>query len=156
MLCDMAVDKVVRPGLVVAMLVAALSAGSEANSASPRLAATEYRAQAAAICRTADHQLNTQPKGTLVEMLQFSERASRVAYAALARLNPPLRLASMHAEMLTDTRALLDGYPALIKAAKTGRAAFTRFSAEHAEENKKLSDRVSALWVKLGVPSCND
>jgi hypothetical protein len=76
--------------------------------------------------------------GGLAEGVEFAENTAGNAYDALTRLKPPPEFAQAHAEMLGLTRALLEGFPPLVMAAKTGVTAFAHASSEQAERNTRL------------------
>jgi hypothetical protein len=108
----------IRRGLVVALLGSCLSPPAVATAASPSLTIAAYRAQASAICKTANRELNHHSPANFAGEVEFAFETVRSAYAALARLKPPPRLAPLHAKMLVNTRALLADFPPLVKAAK--------------------------------------
>jgi hypothetical protein len=145
----------IRRGLVVALLGSCLSPPAVATAASPSLTIAAYRAQASAICKTANRELNHHSPANFAGEVEFAFETARSAYAALARLKPPPRLAPLHAKMLVNTRALLADFPPLVKAAKKGMAAYERASAKEAAHHTKLGNEVAVLWTKLGVPACN-
>jgi hypothetical protein len=89
-------------------------------------------------------------------LLPHIRRWLDAAYHALARLTPPPQLARLNTEVLVDLRVLLSGYTSLVKAAKKGKAALLRAIAEEPARYARLDKQIAALWIKLGVPACND
>jgi hypothetical protein len=127
------------------------------NRGGPSLAIAQFRAAAGVICRAESHQLNdhTPHDQNLAHEIGFVEKTQATTDSAIARLEVPSGLARLDAELLTDLRSLLQGYPALVTAAKNGMAAYERAFAGQAARDKRLGDGVGELWTELGVPVCD-
>lgn len=58
--------------------------------------------------------------------------------------------------MLGLTRTMLQGFPSLVTAAKSGSTAYFQASSEHTERNTRIGERVSEIWKDMGVPACSE
>jgi hypothetical protein len=137
----------------VLLAVGTASAASALDDGSPPPTAAAYRAQASAICTTANRQSSARPAGlTLSASIAVGLKIARNVYASLSRVTPPSQLARAHAEVLANIKAGLGVVTTLLGRAKAGDLTAKQFVTNHAlDENVS---RRTALWQKIGVAAC--
>jgi hypothetical protein len=143
-----AVIRMLRITTLVALVLIAVMASS-AHAAGPTLTASQYRAQANAICT--DLENYTPPSGALVHSMEAVLAKAHDSLRALKKLKPPHELAALHSQvtvLISREGATVDS---LFVQLRTGKLSESQFRAAVGGMSGK---KERALWAKLGAKVC--
>ena len=136
---------------LIACLCCLAAVGATAARAQPVLSASQYRAQANAICNHFnDFQLPT--RGPLADRLAALLEQARTGDAALRRLRPPQSLSQLHAQLMDTNAKRIEMLASMVARLKAGTITIGELAAQVARS--PFAAQANALWEKVGAFAC--
>ena len=128
-----------------------------AGTALAALSPSQYRSQAAVICKASSAKLSKikSPKSAAGYNKFFKAALPifRVQYAGLKKLKPPKALSFLHSKALSLEKTQLDGIQALIRQIDGGADPAKAYKATDAKLTR-VGNAETATWKKLKIDAC--